>query len=98
MPEELSTLNELHYKVNSHIVLKDELHVHYKRMINLEEDVFLQLDVLKLLIFNDYILADTFHGINKLGMHVLHKIHLSKGALAYHTHYYKILEARLAVS
>jgi len=39
--EKLSSLNEFHYKVNAHVVLEHELHVHYKWVIDLEEDIFL---------------------------------------------------------
>jgi len=64
MSEELTTLYKFHDEIDSHIVLEYELHVHYKRMIDLEEDVFLELNVLKLLIFNNNIFADTLHSIN----------------------------------
>ena len=67
-------------------------------MIDLEQDVFLELNILELLIFNDNILADTLHGIDLLGLLVLHQVHLPESALSDHAHYNKVLEPCLAIS
>ena len=61
MSEKLAALDEFHDKVDSEIVLEDILHVHDEGMIHLEEDVFLQLYVLKLLILHYDVFSDTFH-------------------------------------
>lgn len=71
MSEKLATLDEFHDKVDSEIVLEDILHVHDEGMIHLEEDVFLQLYVLKLLILHYDVFSDTFHGKNLLVLLIL---------------------------
>ena len=91
MSEKLAAFDEFHDKVDSEIVLEDILHVHDEGMIHLEEDVFLQLYVLKLLILHYDVFSDTFHGKNLLVLLILDEINFSKGSLAYHPEYQKIL-------
>ena len=71
MSEKLAAFDEFHDKVYSEIVLEDILHVHDEGMIHLEEDVFLQLYVLKLLILHYDVFSDTFHGKNLLVLLIL---------------------------
>jgi hypothetical protein len=92
--EELSALDEAHDKVDAQFVLENELHVHYKGMVHLEEDVLLKLNVLILLIVNHDVLADALHRIEQLGALVLHEIDLPKCALSNHFHDNEILKSR----
>lgn len=41
MPEQLSSLDELHYEVYAEIILEHILHVHDKRMVNRVQDILL---------------------------------------------------------
>jgi hypothetical protein len=57
-------LNEFHDEVDSIFVLKHILHVHNERVLNLEQNILLKLNVLKLLIINDYVFSNTLHCID----------------------------------
>ena len=95
MSKELSSLNEFHDKIDAEVILEYVLHVHYKWMIYLEQDVFFQFNVLKLLIFDYNVFSDAFHCIYLLVYLILNEIDFSKSAFAYHAHNNKILEACL---
>lgn len=91
MPEQLASLDKLHYEVYAEIILEHILHVDDKRMINRVQDILLKLDVFKLLIVYNYILSDAFHGKNFFVKHVLNEIHFTKGSFANHFKDLKVL-------
>lgn len=95
--EKFAALDEFHDEIDPEIVLKHELHVHDERMIDLKENVFLKLDVLKLLILHDDVLPDALHRIYLLIELVLHHIHLPEGALTDHAQNGEILKTRLPI-
>ena len=61
--EELAALDELHEEVDAELVLEHVLHVHEERVVNLAQNILLQLDVLHLLILQNYVLPDALHGV-----------------------------------
>ena len=62
MTEELATFDELHEEVDAELVLEHELHINQERVVDGVEDIFLKLDVLHLLVLENDILSDAFHG------------------------------------
>jgi len=71
MSEQLTTLDELHQEVDTVVVLENVVHVNDERVVDAIEDIFLQLDILELLVVNDDVLSDTLHSVDLLGVHVL---------------------------
>eukprot|EP00350_Pseudokeronopsis_sp_OXSARD2_P007223 CAMPEP_0170551992 /NCGR_PEP_ID=MMETSP0211-20121228/9974_1 /TAXON_ID=311385 /ORGANISM="Pseudokeronopsis sp., Strain OXSARD2" /LENGTH=387 /DNA_ID=CAMNT_0010859499 /DNA_START=410 /DNA_END=1573 /DNA_ORIENTATION=- len=82
--EEFSSFDEFHKEVDAELALEDILHVYNERVVDVKEDVLLQLNVLKLLIINDYIFSDALHGEDLGGVLVLHQEHLPEGPLPNH--------------
>ena len=80
--EELATLDELHQEVDAVLVLEDVLHVDQEWVVDLPQDVLLQLNVLHLLIFENDILADDFHGKKLFCSGLLNEEDLTESALA----------------
>jgi hypothetical protein len=91
--EELAALDEVHEEVDSVLVLEHVVHAHDEGVLDRVEDIFLELDVLELLIVDDYVLADALHRIDALRVHVLDQVDLAKGALANHLHDHEVLQA-----
>lgn len=88
-------LNEFHDKVDSIFVLEHVLHVHYEGMLNLEQNVLLKLNILKLLIINYYVLSDALHCIDLSRGLVLYKINFPECAFPNHSHNHEVLKSRL---
>jgi hypothetical protein len=61
-------------------------------VFNRIKNVLFKFDVFVLLIIDDNIFTDAFHGINIPCVHVLYKIDFSEGALADHLHNNEILQ------
>lgn len=80
--EEFATLDELHQEVDTVLILEYVLHVDQEWVIDLAQDVFLQLNILHLLIFENDILANDLHGEQLLGSNLLDQEHLTEGTLA----------------
>lgn len=95
--EELTALDELHQEVDTVLILEDVLHVDQEWVIDLAQDVFLQLDVLHLLILENDILANDFHGEQLLGSNLLDKEHLTEGTLADQFANLEVLQRDLSV-
>lgn len=89
-------LDELHEEVDSEFVLKHILHVHNKRVVNIKQNVFLQLYILKLLIINDNVLPNALHCKELIRLlFQLHQEHLPKSALPYHFLNHEVREFNL---
>jgi len=95
--EELTALDELHQEVDTVLILEDVLHVDQEWVIDLAQDVFLQLDVLHLLILENDILANDFHGEQLFGSNLLDKEHLTEGTLADQFANLEVLQRDLSV-
>ena len=61
MTKELTALDKLHQEIDPELVLEYVLHVYEERMVDLTKDVFLELNVFHLLVFQNDIFADAFH-------------------------------------
>ena len=88
----VTLLDEVHEEVYSELVLEHILHVHDEGVLHIEQDVFLQFNILKLLIINDNVLSDTLHSIYFVVFVMLNQIYLSESALPNHLPYYKVSE------
>ena len=95
--EELAALDELHQEVDTVLILEDILHVDQEWVIDLAQDVFLQLDVLHLLIFKNDILANDLHGKQLFGSNLLDQENLTKGTLADQFANLEVLQRDLSV-
>ena len=84
MAEQLTTLHKLHEEVDAELVLEDILHVHQEWVVDLSQNVFFELDVLHLFVFEYYVLSDALHGVELVGLGVLDQEHLTERALADH--------------
>ncbi len=84
MAEKLAALDKLHEEVDPILVLEDILHINQERVVNLAQNIFLKLDVFHLLILQDNVFTDAFHGVEFVSGAMLNKIHLSKGAFTDH--------------
>lgn len=84
MTEELTSLHKLHQEVDPELVLEDILHVHKEGVIDRAQNIFLELDVFHLLVFQDDIFADAFHRVQLLGGGMLHEEDFAEGTLANH--------------
>jgi hypothetical protein len=84
MAEELATLDELHQEVDPELVLEDVLHVDKEGMVDLTQDVFLEIDVFHLLVFENNIFADAFHCVKSVRRLMLNQEYLTEGALPNH--------------
>ena len=82
--EKFSTLNELHQEVNAVLILEYILHVHQEWMVDRVKSIFLELDVLHLLILQDDILTDALHSVELVVLLVFDEEDLSKGTLSDH--------------
>ena len=52
---QLATLYEWHDKIESHLILKQEVHLDEERMVALEQDVLFPQSVLNLIVFYQYV-------------------------------------------
>ena len=90
--EKLTTLNEFHEEVDALLVLEHELHVDEEGVVNRVEDIFLEADVLELLVFDDDVFADALHGVEVAVGFVLDEEHLTEGTLANHLLDFEVFE------
>lgn len=106
MSEEFSTsknykyeylLDEFHDEIDSEFILEHVLHVDDEGVFNAEEDVFLEFDVLVLLVVDDDVLPDALHGVDLLVLHVLNEEHLPEGPLTDHISNYEICQLGLVL-
>jgi len=70
--EQLSTLDKFHDEVYSKLVLEHIVHADDERVLYCVENILFQLDVLILLIIDDYIFSDAFHGVYISCVHILY--------------------------
>lgn len=92
--EQLTSLDKLHEEVDTELVLEDVFHVDEERMVNLTQDILLKLNVLHLLVLQNDVLSDAFHGVELASCCVLYKEHFAKGALADHLADLEIFQGR----
>lgn len=90
--EQLASLDKLHEEIDSELILEDILHVDEEGVVYLAQNIFLELDVLHLLVLQDNIFADAFHRVQLLGHLMLHEEHLSEGTLADHLTNIEVLQ------
>lgn len=84
MAEKFATFDKLHEEVDTELVLEDVLHIDKEGMIYRPQDILLQLNVLHLLILQNYILPDALHRIQFLSLRVLDEEHFTESTLANH--------------
>jgi hypothetical protein len=89
--EQLPALDKFHEEVYSKLVLEHIVHADNERVLNCIKNILFQLDVLILLIIDDYIFSDAFHGVNISCVHILNEVDLAECALANHFHDEKVL-------
>jgi len=92
MAEELAAFDELHQEVDPVIVLEHILHINQEWVVYLAQNIFLELDVLHLLVLEDDVLADALHRVQFASCGVLHQVHLAECALADHLTNLKVLK------
>jgi len=63
MSEELTSLNEMHQEVDSAVVLEHKLHIDEEGVVDSIQNIFLKLDIVHLLIFQNDVLTDTLHSV-----------------------------------
>lgn len=80
--EQLPTCYKLHDQVELFVCLEGKLHVDYKRRPHLCQDLALGHDVLELVLLDDVVLAEHFHGVVGVGALPLDKVHFAEAALA----------------
>lgn len=90
--EQLTTLDKLHEEVNSELILEDELHVNKEGVLNGIQNIFLQLDVLHLLILQNHIFPDALHGVELLVKLVLHQKYFTESTFANKLSEFKVLQ------
>lgn len=81
MSEQLSSFDEVHQEVDSEVVLENVFHVNQEGVVNCVQDIFLELDVFHLLVFDDNIFSNTLHSVQLAGSLLLHKEDLSESTL-----------------
>jgi len=77
----VSTWQVLEEEVDLEFVLEHEVHRVDKRMVCLEENVLLILDILYLFLLQEQILIDTLHGVHFSHLAVVDEEYLAKAAL-----------------
>merc|ERR1740139_163316 len=92
MAEKFATFNKLHQEVDALFVLENKLHVHQEWVVYLVQDIFLQTNVLELLMLNNHILADALHSVQIPIRFMLDKEYFSKGTLANHLFDLKVFQ------
>lgn len=70
--EQLPSLDEFHQEVYSKLILEHIVHANDERVLDCIENVLFQFNVLILLIIDDYIFSDAFHGVNISCVHILY--------------------------
>lgn len=82
MSEQLAALDKLHQEVDSEFILKHKLHVDQEGVINSKQNVLFKLDIVHLVVFEDNVFADAFHGVLRPGFSVLDQVHFAERAFA----------------
>jgi hypothetical protein len=93
--EELASFDEFHDEINAEVVLEDVFHVYDERVLNRVQDIFFKFDVFKLLIIDNNIFADAFHGEDFIILLILNEIDFSKGAFSNHFQDLEVAQFRL---
>ena len=78
--EKFTTSDESHYEEHFLFRLENVVHAHQKWVISLHKNVLLQLCRLNLVVLDDNILAQGFHGVGIVCASLLHKEHLAERA------------------
>jgi len=81
MHKQLSTSDELHDEENLKVSLEDILHTNEERMISFLQDIFLEHSRLNLIVVQNDVLSEGFHGIDRARVFLLDKEHFSKTSL-----------------
>ena len=76
MHEQFSSSHEPHHEEYFLVCLEDIVHSHQERMVCLEEDFLLELGAFYLVVVDDDVLPETFHGVYLLVALLLHQEHL----------------------
>ena len=80
--EKLTTSDEPHHKENLLVRHENVAHSHKEWMISLEQNIFLKLRWLNLVVIDDYVLAKRFHSVNLASVFLLHQKDLSEASSA----------------
>lgn len=92
MTEQLTTLNKVHDKEYSILVLENVIHTDYEWMINCIQDLLLQLKRINIFILEHHVLSDTLHGKELLVSHMLHHEYFTKGTFSNHSNDLEVFE------
>ena len=78
MLEDHTTLDVRHYEVNPEEILENVVHIDQERMIHRPENVLLHGYVGQLVMLDDQVLPDAFHGEQLPSVDVLYQVHFAK--------------------
>lgn len=92
MSEEFTTLDKMHHKIDSELILEHIVHANEELVFDCVQDLFLKLNVFKLLILKNNIFTDTLHSIKFLGFSVLDKENFSESTFTEHFTDFEILK------
>ncbi len=92
MPEEFTALDEIHDEVDAEFILKDVVHGHDERMLNVIEDFLFELKALEEVLVDYYVFTNAFHSIDLAVDPILGQIDLAESTFSDHLHYLKVLE------
>ena len=95
MLEELSSLNEVHDKVDAEVLDEHVVHGDNKGMVDLIQDLLFQMQILQAVMLKHDILPNAFHSRKLFGVPILNQEDFSKGALSYDINHYEILKLDL---
>mmetsp|Transcript_42273 Transcript_42273/g.40497 ORF Transcript_42273/g.40497 Transcript_42273/m.40497 type:complete len:264 (-) Transcript_42273:562-1353(-) len=98
MHEQFSSSHESHHEEYFLLCLEHIVHSHQERMVCLEKDLLFELGTFYLIVVDDDILPETFHGIHLFAALLLHQEHLTKASSPNDFPNDEILEADLLVS
>lgn len=80
--EKLTTSDKLHDEEDLHVGLEDELHTNEEGMVSLLQDIFLKHSRFNLIVIQNDILPERFHGVHCLRILLLHQKDFSETTFA----------------
>lgn len=86
MLEELTTLDEVHYKVDSVGFLENVVHSDDERMVHLLKNHTLNFKAFYRLMFDDDVFSDALHSKEFSILLALNQVYFAKGSSADHMH------------
>jgi len=97
MSKELSTFDEVHDEKDSELVLKNVVHRYNEWMVDVIKNLLLKLEGIVLFVLNNYILTDTLHSVDLVGLGVQHLVYLTEGTLSNDSHDLEIFQVGITL-